>query len=130
MAEAALGLWILTIIGGGYLWSFTTGVGRPEDGTPTSELSPLLLFVHPTIAISGLGVWIAYVSSESTALAWTAFALLVATALLGDVLLAKTLRGPRDPRRVELMIPKPAMAVHGLLAGLTLLLVFLTALGV
>ena len=128
MAEAALGLWIVTAIGGVYLWSYATGVGRAEDGSPTSDLSPLVLFVHPLLELSGLAVWIAYVSADEPALAWVAFAILISVALLGDVLLAKTIRGRGGRQRAEDRMPKPAIAAHGLLAGLTIVLVFLEAL--
>ena len=131
MALATLGFWIVTALGGSYLWSYTTGVGRPEDGFPSSDLPPSILFIHPLLALSGLTVWIAYVTTDETALAWTAFALLVLVALFGDVLLHKTVRGHRKGRtRAEDLMPKPAILGHGLLAGVTMLLAFLTALGV
>ncbi len=130
MAEAALGLWIVTAVGGAYLWSYTTGVGRPEDGSPTSDLSPFVLFVHPLLALSGLVVWIAYVVTDEPALAWVAFGILLTVALLGDILLAKTIRGRGGRQRAEDRMPKPAIAAHGLLAGLTIVLVFFEALQV
>lgn len=130
MAGTTLALWIVTALVGAYLWSFTTDVDRPESGRPATDLPSWLLFVHPLTVGAGLVVWIGFVLSGEGWAASLAFGLLVAAALLGDVLLLRTVRG-RTPRpRAEDRIPRPAIALHGALAGATLVLALLTALGV
>lgn len=153
MAGLILGIWILTASGGAFMWLYTTGVGRPESVARGSTLPPLVLFLHPLLALTGLVVWIAYLYTGGDVLPWVAFADLVVVALLGDVLLARTLkprkhavRGAVPPERdsghtlvetreannrlVEDAIPRPAIAVHGLLAVVLMVLVLLTALGI
>lgn len=152
MAGFILGLWILTASGGLFLWTFTTGVGRPEAVARSSGLPPLVLFVHPLLALSGLTVWIAYLYHGGEVLPWVALAILVATAGLGDVLLLRTLRPRRETfrgavpperdhahtltqtreantRLVEDMMPRPVMALHGTLGVVLTALVLLVALG-
>lgn len=129
MAEFAVGAWIVTIFVGAYMFGFTADAGRPESSARRTDLPPLVLFTHPTLALAGLAAQIAFLVSGLAALAWTAFAFLVLTVLLGDVLLVRTLRAPReqtaaatlsrdpaDRRRAEDRIPHSAMLVHGVLA--------------
>jgi hypothetical protein len=145
MPELALGTWILTAFGGAYMWSYTTGVGRPESTARGSHLPPLVLFVHPLLALTGMAVWIAYLYHGGETLPWVALADLVVVALLGDLMAVRTLRARRTPERVpagappdvqadhrlvEDQIPGPAIVVHGTAAVLTILLVLLVALGV
>jgi hypothetical protein len=141
MAGLILGIWIITAVGGTFLWSFTTGVGRPESVARTSSLSPLLLFAHPLIGLTGMTVWIAYLYQGGDVLPWVAFALLVTGAVVGDVLLMRTLRPRRvfgataqgDPvgnrRRAEDLMPRPVIVLHGVLAVVLMGLVLLYALG-
>jgi hypothetical protein len=153
MAGFILGLYIVTALGGTYLWAFTTGVGRPESVARSSSLPPLVLFVHPLVGLAGFSVWLAYVYHGGQALPWVAFVLLVVGAVLGDVLLVRTLkpresalRGAVPPeqdrghtlveneqanaRLAEDLMPRPVIVMHGVLAGVLMLLVLLVALGV
>jgi 1,4-dihydroxy-2-naphthoate octaprenyltransferase len=153
MAGLILGIWIITAVGGAFMWSYTTGVGRPESVARSSNLPPLVLFLHPLLGLTGLGIWIAYMYTGANSLAWLAFAELVIGALLGDLLLMRTLRPRRhavrgavpperdtghtlvetkaaNSRLVEDLIPRPIMVVHGLLAVLLMALVLLAALGI
>lgn len=154
MTEFVLGIWIVTAIGGSYLWSYTTGIGRPDSPARATSLPPLVLFLHPTAALTGLGVWWAYMVFGGTILPWVAFAVLVLVAVLGDVLFMRTAQSRRseekmvaayaarpagdpvdaevlaDHRHVETQIPKAAIALHGLLAAGTMVSVFLVAIGV
>lgn len=129
MVEAALGLWIVTAFGGLYLWTFTTDAGLDEPGSLPSDLPPSLLFLHPLLALTGLGLWIGHHFTRGDVLPWVAFADLLLTVLVGEVLLARTLRRSRAGRpRAEDRMPRPAIVVHGLLAGVTVLVVLLAAL--
>lgn len=148
MAEATLGIWLVTSIGGAYMWSFTTGVGRPESTARASNLPAWALFVHPMLALGGLGVWIAYLYYRSDVLPWVAFVDLLLVSLVGDLLLHRTfksspvpVRAVHDPAmsdhenqvanrtRAEDLIPRPVIVGHGVLAVLTIVLVFLVAVG-
>ena len=91
----------------------------------------------------GLIVWIVYVVTDTTALAWTAFGLLVVIALLGFTMLIRwlpTYRGRTVTAKLSDAItgsgpaeghfPVAAVAGHGLLAVTTVVLVLLAAAGV
>ncbi|MFJ9755572.1 hypothetical protein [Streptomyces sp. NPDC101149] len=89
-------------------------------------------------------VWIIYVVADKTALAWTAFGLLLPVALLGFVMLARWIPIYRDRATTapaaaaagaegtvpaERHFPLAVVLAHGLMAVVTLILVLLTALG-
>jgi hypothetical protein len=94
------------------------------------------------LAATGLVVWIIYVASDSEGLAWAAFALLAIVAVLGFSMLATWLgqrsRQPTTAAEVgvgggtpaEQHFPTPVVAMHGVLAATTLVLVLLVAAGV
>lgn len=150
MAGLILGIWIVTATGGAFLWSFTTGVGRPESVARASALPSLPLFVHPLIGLAGLSVWIAHLYHGGDVLPWVALALLISGAIVGDVLLMRTLRPRRvfgqvpteqaphlsaeenaaaNRRRAEDLMPRPVIVLHGVLAVVLMALVLLYALG-
>jgi manganese efflux pump family protein len=138
MKWAALITWILTA-GFGFvmlaIWLSHGGLrAAPDIGI--RRIRPPLILSHFLLAAAGLVVWIIYVATDEDALAWIAFATLVVVALLGWTMFAIWWRseqaraeGPPDTRP-EARFPKPVIAVHGLLAVTTVLLVFLTAVGV
>lgn len=151
MTNFALGAWIVTLLVGAYLWSYTTGVKRPESTARSSNLPPLVLFVHPLLAIGGLGLWIGWLLSNEIALAWVAVADLAVVIALGSFLGLRTLLArpghasiqpprkprdaPRDPAEVaadraiaEHQIPTPAIAAHSLLALVTFVSVLIATL--
>jgi hypothetical protein len=127
MAIVALITWIITA-GFGF---FMLSVWLRNGGTQTrSHFAPPMVFGHFGLAAAGLVVWIIYV-----------FVDLLVVATLGDLLV---LRWYRDRKVVshsvgsmssstslaEQQIPTPVVAVHGIFAVTTLVLVFLAALGV
>lgn len=128
MAIAALITWVITALGGGLMLGIwiTRGGHRPGSG---SRLAPGLVFGHFTLAATGLVLWIIYVVTSITALAWVAFALLVPVALLGLIMVIRW-RNSRGARTAESAFPVPVVAAHGLFAVTTLVLVLLTAIGV
>jgi len=135
MATFALGAWIVQILGGAYLWSFTTGVNRPESNARATRLPRSLLFVHPLLGVVGLFVWIAFLASDEPVLAWVAFAGLLVGGGIGSFLAFRTFqdrpRGPvgsPDVRRAEHQMPVPAIGLHGFLAVVTVLAVLVAAL--
>jgi hypothetical protein len=138
--EFALGAWIFTILVGVYLFTFTTGAHRPESPARATDLPSLVLFSHPLVGLAGVVTWIAYLVSASTTLAWVAVAWLVLGATLGDVMAVRTFRGrqnetaalavahdPADAARAEGRMPVAAVAVHGILAIVTIAVVVASA---
>ncbi|MGW4823118.1 hypothetical protein ACWEP4_30090 [Streptomyces sp. NPDC004227] len=149
MDIAALITWAVTALGGFYLlgtWIRRGGIRQQQSGT--SRLPAPVLFGHFALAAIGLIVWIIYVAADTTALAWTAFGLLLPVALLGFVMLARWIPLYRDRATAgtapadaaahgaegavpaERHFPLAVVLAHGLLAVVTLILVLLTALGI
>jgi hypothetical protein len=146
MGIAALITWLLTAAGGFVLlgtWIARGGVRPPR----TSKFLPALVFGHFALAVAGLVVWIIYLISDTKALAWTAFIVMLPVALLGFVMLARWIPTYRARTAVpaaagggtpaaevsvpaEKHFPVAVVAGHGLFAVVTVVLVLLTALGV
>ncbi|NUR04646.1 MAG: hypothetical protein HOY79_51545 [Streptomyces sp.] len=146
MDIAALIAWVVTALGGFYLlgtWIQRGGIRQQQSGT--SRLPAPVIFGHFALAAIGLVVWIIYVVADKSALAWTAFGLLLPVALLGFTMLARWIPVHRDRATAtpaaaapgaegtvpaERHFPLPVVLAHGLLAVVTLVLVLLTALGI
>jgi hypothetical protein len=139
MGIAALITWVLTAGGGFYMlatWVSNGGTRQPR----TSNFPPALIFGHFALAAIGLVIWIIYVITDTEALTWVAFVLLLPVALLGFIMLSRWLPARRTSAHAavgtsavappEQRFPVPVVAGHGLLAVVTLVLVLLTALGV
>ncbi len=147
MAFAALITWFAAVLAGLYMltvWLIENDVtGR--HAAP-SQLPVPVIFTHLLLAVTGLAVWVTYLILDRETLAWAAFGLLAAVALLGVTMFARWIPVYRDePVLAERLphapgatlavpaegnFPVAVVAAHGLLAGTTLVLVFLTALGV
>jgi hypothetical protein len=142
MQWAALIAWVLTAGGGFVLLARWLGRGGMQQREP-GRIRPPLILGHFLLAASGLVIWIIYVIAESDALAWIALALLVIVAVLGWTMFFVWWRqrqrvgapaagtaqaGPATA--AEQHFPVPVVALHGVLAVTTVLLVFLTAIGV
>jgi preprotein translocase subunit SecG len=147
MAIAALVTWIITAGFGFFMlvrWA-THGGLRKVEGAET-HLPPVRVFTHFGLAAAGLIVWIIYLVTDSTLLAWIAVADLVLVAIIGVVMVrqwAKDGRAAmaaatagaaqssgRGPDLAEQHIPRPPVVLHGIFAVSTLVLVLLTALGI
>ena len=105
------------------------------------------MFGHFLLAAAGLVLWIVYLAIDADSLTWVAFAVLVVVALLGFTMFSRWLPARRPAAAVsaggpgahaggatsvepaERHLPVPVVAVHGLLAVVTVVLVLLTALG-
>jgi hypothetical protein len=142
MEWAALISWIVTA-GGGFvllaIWVSRGGMQQREGG----QIRPALILSHFGLAALGLVLWIIYVFNDSDTLAWIAFALLLVVAVLGWTMFALWWRrrqagtGPvavteqgSTGQPAEQHFPVPIVALHGLLAVTTLVLVLLSALEV
>jgi manganese efflux pump family protein len=132
MDVAALITWVLTA-GGGFvllaLWLRNGGMRQRERG----RIRPAIILTHLTLAATGLVLWIIYVVvSDSSTLAWIAFALLAVVAVIGFAMFGIWLsqRQRREVAAAEQRFPVPIVGLHGLLAATTLVLVFLAAAGI
>ena len=137
MEWAALITWVVTA-----LFGFTMlGIWLKHGGMKQrgiSKIRPGLIFSHFPLAAGGLVVWIVYVATDEDALAWIALATLAVVAALGWTMFFGWGRQPADPATAgtpsiepaERRFPLPVVALHGLFAVTTVLLVFLTAIGV
>jgi hypothetical protein len=137
MAWAALITWVATA-GLGFVllarWLSRGGM------TQRAGIRPFLILSHFLLAAAGLVIWIAYLATDTDSLAWIAFVILGVVALLGWTMFAiwyqrRQARGavteavdPGTP--AEQHFPVPVIALHGVLAVTTVLLVLLTAIGV
>lgn len=152
MAIAALVTWIITAGFGLFMLRTWIAHGGARAGTAT-HFRPPVVFGHFALAAAGLVVWVIYLLTDSTPLAWVAFVDLLAVATMGDLLVLRWFKDRRaatgavapgsSGRRgatetitagvtgvqlAEQRIPSAAVIAHGLLAVTTLVLVLLSAL--
>src|ERR671922_2731581 len=135
MKWAALIAWVVTA-GGGFvllaIW-WSRGGMRQREGR---RIRPPLILGHFLLAATGLVLWIIYVANDSDTLAWVAFAVLAVVAALGWTMFAiwyqrRRLGAARETAGIpaEQHFPVPVVALHGVLAVTTVVLVFLAAVG-
>jgi hypothetical protein len=134
MEWAALISWVLTA-GGGFIllaiWLRNGGMSQRAPG----EIRPYLILSHFVLAATGLILWIIFVATDSDALAWIAFVLLAVVAILGFTMFAiwyqrrqgMTAAGQAPPMGTpaEQRFPVAVVGLHGLLAVITVVLVFI-----
>jgi hypothetical protein len=140
MEWAALIAWVVTAAGGFVLLAiWLTRGGMQQGREPGSRIRPPLILGHFLLAATGLVIWIIYIATDSDALAWSALALLAVVALLGFTMFGiwyqrrqrGAVREAVDPGTpAEQHFPVAVVGLHGLLAVTTVVLVFLTAIGV
>lgn len=130
MDWAALVTWVITA-GGGFvllaIWLKNGGMAQRESG----RIRPAIILTHFALAATGLVLWIIYVASDKSVIAWIAFALLLVVALIGFTMFGIWLSQRKNRvASAEQRFPIPIVGLHGLLAATTLVLVFLAAAGV
>jgi uncharacterized membrane protein SirB2 len=147
MKWAALIVWVITALGGfGLLAIWLQRGGIQQADQPGRRIRPPLIFTHLLLAATGLVLWIIYLASDTRALAWVAFGLLLIVASLGFGMLALWLQRRQAAAALagtgaattvgegtmpaEQHFPIPLVVAHGLVAATTLVLVLLTALKV
>ena len=161
MDIAALIAWLVTAGSGAYVlggWISHGGTLRRRAGSTGAPRS--VVFGHFGLALSGLVIWVCYLATGWTALAWTAVGLLLPVAGLGMSMLTIGLPGLPSLQAQAATVsvgaggPSPAngpapatggagaavsakrrlspliVVGHGVLAVVTMLLVLLAALGV
>jgi len=149
---AALIAWIVTAAAGSYLLTGWLAAGGLRRRRPAASLVPVTVLSHFGLAVAGLGLWIAFVSTGTRVLAWVGVGLIVLIAGLGMGALSAALpepgrsaspagpgsAGPGSAARVQPQAdrrsskagaPVAVIAVHGMLATATILLVLLAAIG-
>src|SRR5262245_19672346 len=140
MEWIALIAWLLTAGGGFVLLSIWISRGGMQTAREAgSRIRPGLILSHFALAAIGLVLWIIYVATESDALAWIAFVILLVVAVLGFTMFSIWWRRRQQGAAVQAVHPgMPAeqhfpiatVGGHGIQAATTLVLVFLTAIGV
>jgi hypothetical protein len=141
MEWAALISWVLTA-GGGFvllsIWLRRGGMRQQQDAG--NRIRPPLILSHFLLAATGLVIWVIYLAADKDVLAWIAFVILAVVALLGWTMFAIWVRrrqtraagnepvAPGTP--AEQHFPVPIVALHGVLAVTTVVLVLLAALEV
>jgi hypothetical protein len=139
MEWAALISWIITAGGGFILLTLWLRHGGMRQRQPGRQIRPALILSHFALAAIGLVLWIVYLASDSDALAWIAFAILAAVAVLGWTMFAIWYQR-RQARMTETSVSTPGVpaeqhfpvsivSLHGVLAVTTVVLVFLAAVG-
>jgi manganese efflux pump family protein len=139
MKWAALITWVLTA-GGGFvllsIWLARGGMRQQREAG--NRIRPPLIMSHFLLAAAGLVLWIIYLIDDSDTLAWIAFVALLVVAALGFTMFAIWLRRRQAAVTEAVTASTPAeqhfpvsiVGLHGVLAATTLVLVFLTAIGV
>ena len=137
MDWAALIFWIITAAGGFALLAIWLREGGMRQQGGSGRIRPAMILTHFALAAIGLVLWIVFVANGSDTLAWLAFVLLLAVALLGFGMLAIWLGQRRGGMAAaetadapERRFPVPIVALHGILAATTLVLVFLATIDV
>ena len=151
MEWAALISWIATAGGGFILLAiWLARGGMRQKGEAGARIRPPLILSHFLLAAGGLVVWIVYLVNDKKALAWVAFGILAVVALLGWTMFAIWWQRRRRGRRADTTVadtvggggttaesvpaeqrfPVSIVALHGLLAVTTVVLVLLTALDI
>jgi hypothetical protein len=140
MRVLAIISWIVTALAGSTLFGIWLSWRAAAPGGGGESVPPGLIFGHPVLAVTGLLIWIVYLASDTDALRWVAFAILVVVAILGFTMAmlwrqerAATVAAAGADRTVlppEQHFPVPLIEVHGLLALTPRALVPLTASGV
>jgi hypothetical protein len=142
---AALAAWLAAAAAGGYLLSgWLTRGGRRRVARKPGIPSALPLG-HAGLAITGLGIWIAFMVTSTSALAWADVGLTWVIAGLGMATLltsspeqvatstqAAALAGVAETSTTPFQVKAPVLviALHGILATATILLVLLAAVGI
>ena len=117
MRFVALIVWFVTALWGLYMlavWLIENDATR--QGNSASRLPLPVILAHVTFAVTGLGVWVAYLLVDRPALAWAAVGILVAIALLGLTMFARWIPVYRMADE-EMRVPVAALSAGGAAAA-------------
>jgi hypothetical protein len=147
---AALICWIITATVGIYMllvWLIENDPNFP--GAAPTRLPAVVVFGHALLAVTGLGLWTAFLFTGIGTLAWATVGVLLTLASLGAALFSRwitvyrtadavpvsavSIPGLADVRSgqpAEQNFPVAVVAAHGVFASVTFTLVLLAALGI
>jgi hypothetical protein len=136
-----IGLLVVQALGGLYMLTFTADAGMAESNARATRLPDPALLIHPLFGLIGVVLWLVWLEVDDKGFAWATLVSLVLGTAVGAFLGHRTLAPAPDPvsvspgdpaaaRYAEKRIPLLALAAHGGLALLILLLVLLVCLGV
>jgi hypothetical protein len=148
MKAAALGTWIATAVFGFSMLTVWLGRGGlRRSSTSGRRLTPQLLSDHIVPAVIALVLWIVFLVGGDADLAWVAFGMLIVVGVVGFTNFylwqrrrLGVLRATRSKWNVaadqvggehipaEQLFPVVSVVLHGALAVITLVLVFVAAL--
>ena len=146
MTSAALITWFATAAGGICLLAIWLVEYDHKDAA--THLPRTVVSAHALLALGGLVVWSAYLTSDASRLAWIAVAILAVVTLLGLTMAGRWIgvyRMYKAPSAVvvpagargataraavppERKFPVPVVLAHGVRAAATIIMVLLTAL--
>ncbi|GAA0976720.1 hypothetical protein GCM10009555_036720 [Acrocarpospora macrocephala] len=129
MPLVALAAWLLAAIVGIYLlFIWLGGGGFRRQATKVTRFPTTLIFSHPLLAVTGLGLWGAFLITGQHWYAWVAFFVLTVVALLGFTMFTRWLGGEgRHARGSERRFQRLAVLLHGVAGVSAFVLVLLTA---
>jgi hypothetical protein len=149
LSIAALIAWLVTATAGLYMFAvWLIEHEGSRGGGAGSRLRAPVVFSHVTLAAAGLVVWVLYLYSDRSRLAWAAFLILLPVAVLGFIMLTRWIpvhraanasaaaaarAGSRPAGTIgppERNFPVPVVVAHGLFAVVTIVLVGLTTFGI
>jgi hypothetical protein len=122
MAVPAVLFAIITVLVGVIVLGDVVG----EAGSRLKKLAA----THVVVAATGVTVLLIALVDASRATVWVSFLALLVAGAIGLATLTLNRRPDRDPAQVpegQAHLPLPVVVIHGAAAGLTLLLVLLTA---
>ncbi|GII92048.1 hypothetical protein [Sinosporangium siamense] len=123
-------MWLVTAtVGVHLLYLWLTGGGLRQQAAKVTRFPTTLVFSHPTLAVTALGAWIAYLITFDRLLAWVAFGVLTVSALLGFTMFTRWLGGGRHAKGAEKRFPVVSVVLHGCAGVTTFILVLLSAVG-
>jgi manganese efflux pump family protein len=129
LSLAALVAWLVTVGLGVSMMARWITRTRRHGAQPGHGRGPVLNFTHFGLALTGLLVWLSYLATGVTGLAWAACALLVPVAGLGMTLVfLAPARSGDDPPSFR-HPPGLVVAAHITAASVTILLAVLAAIG-
>ena len=102
--------------------------GHQRDAANPSRLPNAIVFSHASLASASFVLWLFYVVLQTSALAWTAAAVVVVVIALGVGMFFRWLPQPHHPvatPTAEQELSVAAVAIHGVLATATAVLVVL-----
>jgi len=141
MNVAALFTWIATISAGLILIIIWIIEYDHDFQSATATRLPVpVISTHALLGLFGIEFWVGYLLTDSEWLAWATLAVVGTVAVLGLTMAARWIRvyrtfshpGPsltRRPAPPERSFPLPVVAIHGVLAVTTVVLVLATTLG-